>query len=174
MIEKIITGGQTGADLAALDAALELNINYGGYCPAGRINEDGEIPEKYKKLEEISFNRPYTEMENYEARTIKNATIADGTLILVPCYPLPNTIQDGTKLTIHAALDKSLIINLSDEQQSNIERIVKWVKEKNIKVLNIGGPRESSSPGIYQKSLDFLRKVLPLIAKKSSQDEELS
>jgi len=159
MIEKIISGGQTGVDSAVLDVAIELEIKYGGFCPAERINENGKMPDKYRNLQEISFDHPYTEKENYDTRTKKNIALADGTLILVPTYPLPTRIKDGTILTIEAAGDKKLIINLSEPQQDNVERIVKWIKEQNIKKLNIGGPRESNSPGIYQASLELLRKV---------------
>jgi hypothetical protein len=163
MIEKIISGGQTGVDSAALDMAIALGIQYGGFCPAGRINENGKIPDTYKNLEEVSFDRPYSEKENYEARTKKNIASADGTFILVQ-YPIPDKMKEGTALTIEAAGSTGLVINLSDPERDNIEKIATWVKEKGIRILNIGGPRESSYPGIYQKSVSLLKSVLPRIA----------
>ena len=74
MIKKIISGGQTGADRAALDVALKLGIRHGGWIPKGRIAEDGPLPEKYK-LQEMPT-------DSYEARTEKNVQDSDGTLII--------------------------------------------------------------------------------------------
>lgn len=87
MLRKIVTGGQTGVDRAALDAAMLLNIEYGGWCPKGRLDEKGKIPEKYKYLDEISGEFK-SENENYAARTKKNIEDSDGTLIIVPVKPL--------------------------------------------------------------------------------------
>src|SRR5262245_15492232 len=101
MLEKIVSGGQTGVDRAALDVAIELNIEYAGWCPKGRLDENGRIPSKYKNLTEIdgAFTN---EKENYDTRTKKNIQDSDGTLVLVPSLPLPEGIKDGTLLTISA------------------------------------------------------------------------
>ena len=74
MIEKIISGAQTGADRAALDAAIELGIPHGGWVPKGRLAEDGVIPQKYH-LEEMPT-------ESYAHRTEQNVVASEGTLIL--------------------------------------------------------------------------------------------
>ena len=74
MIKKIISGGQTGVDRAALDAALELGIEVGGWCPKGRLAEDGTVPDKYP-LKEMDTNA-------YPARTEQNVIDSDGTLII--------------------------------------------------------------------------------------------
>src|SRR6516225_6913367 len=73
-IAKIISGGQTGVDRAALDVALELGIPCGGWCPKGRRAEDGPIPQRYPLQE--------TGSKEYPVRTAKNVRQADGTLIL--------------------------------------------------------------------------------------------
>lgn len=162
MIEKIVTGGQTGADRAALDVAINLNISYGGWCPKGRIDELGIIPHRYSALKEISGEFK-TEKENYDARTKQNIKDSNATLIIVPKYPLPDNIKDGTLLTISEAQNQnkpSLIIKLSDDAEKNSEAIANWIKEKHIKILNIGGPRESSSPGIYKLSVALLEDAL--------------
>ena len=109
MIEKIIAGGQTGIDRAALDVAIELNIPHGGWCPQGRLAELGQtIPEKYLLQE--------TKTSDYSERTKLNIQDSDGTLILVPELPL--TIKDGTLLTIKQVEEKNkphLIFDLSKD-----------------------------------------------------------
>lgn len=99
MIKEIISGGQTGVDQAALDAAIELKISYSGKCPKGRIDENGVIPKRFSELKEIDGEFK-TEKENYDARTKKNIEESDATLIIVPEIPLPSSIKDGTLLTI--------------------------------------------------------------------------
>lgn len=163
MIEKIVSGGQTGVDMAALRAAKDAGILHGGWCPQGRIQENGgKIPIEYK-LKPVPGNFK-TEKENYDARTKKNIEDSDGTLIIVPCYPLPPEIQDGTLLTI-AEVERQkkpyLKIDLSKSPSMNIETILSWIEEKNIKTLNIAGPRETSWPGIHQSTLHFLGKLFP-------------
>lgn len=165
MIGKIITGGQTGVDRAGLDVAINLNISYGGWCPKGRIDELGIIPKKYRALKEISGDFK-TEKENYDARTKRNIKDSDGTLIIIPKFRLPSNMKDGTQLTISEAKNQSkplFIIKLFDSAEKNSESIVNWIKENQIKTLNIGGPRESSSPGIYKSCFAFLEAVLPCL-----------
>lgn len=167
MIEKIVSGGQTGVDQAALEVAIKLNIAHGGWCPKGRLAENGVIPSKYSLTE--------TESGDYSVRTKLNIRDSDGTLIL-----LPNTtkkITDGTVLTIQEAKEKDkphLIIDLS--KNPDVESIAQWVRENNIKTLNIAGPRESQSPGINKLSLEFLEKAIAALLSKAhdcstSQDE---
>ena len=104
-ISKIISGGQTGVDRAALDAAIELDIEHGGFVPKGRLSEDGSIPLKYNIIE--------LENEDYSARTLKNVQYSDGTLILHK-----GEITGGTALTEEFCyLEKKavLTINILDE-----------------------------------------------------------
>lgn len=163
MFHKIVTGGQTGVDRAALDAATLLDFEYGGWCPKGRLDEKGKIPEKYNNLKEVSGDFK-TDKENYDSRTKKNIEDSDGTLIFVPKIPLPKQIQDGTILTIKDAERQKkpyLIVNLSKPIVANSEIIVNWIKENKVSILNIGGPRESTCPGIYQSCLSLLEVTLP-------------
>ena len=145
---KIIAGGQTGVDRAALDAALELGINCGGWCPKGRRAEDGMIADRY----------PLTEAENetYETRTQRNVYDADGIMILTAQLPL----SGGTELTHKLALQykKPVLIIGLDETSSEATR--KWLADHQIKVLNIAGPRESQQPGIYNQAKAFLMRTL--------------
>lgn len=161
MITEIISGGQTGVDQAALDAAIELNIPYSGKCPKGRIDENGIIPERFSNLEEITGEFK-TEKENCDARTIKNIEESDGTLIIVPKIP-PSNIKDGTLLTIEVVKNQNkprLLINLSNSQALNTLEIIDWINNRGIKKLNVAGPRESNAKGIYKLSLDLLKTTL--------------
>ena len=162
MIEKIISGGQTGVDRAALDVAIDLNILYGGWCPRGRIDELGAIPERYIDLEEHGESF-LSEKDNYDARTKLNIRDSDGTLILVPSDPIPAHIVDGTLLTIDEVKRKGkpyLLINLSASIEDSVTECQLWMKNNEICVLNIAGPRESNSPGIYDLSHEFLHVFL--------------
>ncbi|PSQ85488.1 MAG: molybdenum cofactor carrier, partial [Bacteroidetes bacterium QH_2_63_10] len=89
-MRKIISGGQTGVDRAALDAALAFNVPVGGWCPKGRRAEDGQIPDRYP-LEE-------TPSEAYEQRTAWNVRDSDGTLIITD-----GSLEGGTALTMTEA-----------------------------------------------------------------------
>ena len=168
MIEKIISGGQTGVDRAALDAAIALNIPYGGSCPKGRIDENGIIPKEYDALTEISGEFK-TEKENYDTRTKYNIRDSHGTLILVPT--LPSNIKDGTAVTIEEVEKQNkphLKIDLSKSLENNTDFIISWIKTHHIKILNIAGPRESNSKGIYKTSLELLKNVLPHLTTNCS------
>lgn len=159
MIKKIVSGGQTGVDRAALDAAIRLGMEYGGWCPKGRLDEKGVIPSEYSCLTEIEgdFTR---DQDNFDARTVKNIIDSDGTLIIVPSWPLPENIKDGTILTIEEIKrqDKPYyILNIEDR---NISDCNNWIVELEIETLNIAGPRESIAPGIYDISLTLIETSL--------------
>ncbi len=146
-MNKIISGGQTGVDRAALDAALELGIECGGYCPKGRKSEDGIIPEKYPLTE--------TATDQYPERTELNVKEGDGTLVIIH-----KEADKGTSLTISLCRryrKPCIVIDLSKE---NIEKaVLNWLTENNIAVLNVAGNRESFSPGINKKTFNFLMRI---------------
>ena len=100
MIEKIVSGGQTGADRAGLDAAIKLEIQHGGWCPRGRQAEDGDIHVRYNLQCPVDGDSEAEEKNIYNERTKLNIRDSDGTLIFVPRIPLPLSITDGTNLTI--------------------------------------------------------------------------
>jgi hypothetical protein len=135
-------------DRAALDAALELGIPAGGWCPRGRRAEDGRIDDRYP-LREI--DSPY-----YSERTEKNVLEADGTLILSWGKP-----KGGTGLTIELAQIHNkpfLVIDLSSEDDPFT--VLNWGRKEKVQVLNVAGPRESENPGIYAQALAFLKQIL--------------
>jgi len=148
IVSKIISGGQTGVDRAALDVALELGIPCGGWCPKGHRAEDGRIPLRYP-LEETTSNI-------YPQRTEWNVRDSDGTLVLTIGRP-----EGGTALTIDLARRQKkpyLVVKLNDDP--NVGAVQKWVHEHQIRLLNVAGPRESEKPGIYSKAAEFLRHLL--------------
>lgn len=139
-VQRIISGGQTGADRGALEAAIELGIEHGGHCPAGRRAEDGRIPERFRLTE--------TRSADYAERTERNVLEADGTLLVTRGTP-----TGGSALT--AALARKhrrrfLHVDLSRED-APVERVREWLAAHRIRCLNVAGPRESGCPGIAQE-----------------------
>jgi len=147
---KIISGGQTGVDRAALDFALNNGLNCGGWCPLGRKSEDGIISEKYPLLE--------TKTSKYSERTKLNVQTSDGTLLI-----FDKIFDKGSTLTKNLAVEylKSLFLY---DLSANIEisEIKKWMHSNKINVLNIAGPRESNSIGIYLKTYKLLSEIFIL------------
>lgn len=140
----IISGGQTGVDRAALDAAIMLGIPHGGWCPKGRKAEDGIIAPKYNLREHDD--------PAYWKRTEQNILDSDGTLVM----PGEN-MSKGTALTIKLARKHgrpTAIIPLSARE--NGTPLMCWLNSTGIKTLNVAGPRESVCPGIGQKALNYL------------------
>ncbi len=148
IFSKIISGGQTGVDRAALDAALELGIPCGGWCPNGRKAEDGPIDLKYPLKETLSPNYPH--------RTEKNVREADGTLVLTK-----GPVSGGTALTVQLAIEYKkpyLIIDLNNKIDPLMAR--EWGEKHNIEILNVAGPSENTIPGIHDQAAQFLKELL--------------
>lgn len=146
---KIISGGQSGVDRAALDFALKNGIRCGGWCPLGRLAEDGIIPDTYPLKETITAD--------YEERTKLNVRDSDGTIIIYK-----SVMDKGTALTIDLAslMKKPIIIFRISDDLINVKNSLKnWITKNNISVINIAGLRESSSPGIYNETLNFLDRM---------------
>lgn len=147
MIEKIISGGQSGVDRAALDVAIKVNIKHGGWCPLGRKSELGPIPKEYLLIETFT--------EEYKERTEFNIRDSDGTLVFL--LDRRTHITDGTNLTMEKAREMNkpmFVIFLSDEP--NMTEVISWLNMNKINILNIAGHRESQSLGIYSKTVFFL------------------
>jgi len=144
---KIVSGGQTGVDRAGLEVAIALGIAHGGWCPKGRLAEDGSVPSRYELVE--------TDSAEYKVRTIQNVEDSDATLIL---HQRP--LSGGTLLTkrVAARLGKPhACFLLADE---NIAAIARWIAEVRPEVLNVAGPRESSDLGIEQRATEILLRAL--------------
>lgn len=158
---KVISGGQTGVDRGALDAAHFLGMETGGACPKGRRAEDGEIPAKYA-LEEHSSSA-------YPPRTATNVQNSDVTLILV----YGKKVSRGTKLTAEIAQRQKRTWRAFDISRPGItKKILEWLVSTRPLVLNVAGPRESSFPGIQQKTEQVLRQVFTEYLEKNPDSSE--
>lgn len=149
MIVKIISGGQTGADRAALDFALSRGLAHGGWCPKGRRAEDGRIAAHYCLAE--------TDSTFYDARTEANVRDSDATVV----FSLAPVLDGGSKLTFDVArklkkpvlhLHPGLVFDASEELAAFIDR-------HQICVLNVAGPRASKEPGVGEFVMQVLEKV---------------
>lgn len=158
-LERVISGGQTGVDRAALDAAAAAGLETGGWCPRGRRAEDGRIPDVYPLTPTAS--------RSYAVRTEWNVRDSDGTLILVL-----DEVSTGTRLTIEAARgyarplrivhllpdDSGLICDDAHPEQQTAD-VIDWIREHGIRVLNVAGPRGSASPAVYPLAVGFLQSI---------------
>lgn len=144
---RIISGGQTGVDRAALDAALALGLPCGGFCPRGRRAEDGKVPERYPLVELRSAS--------YAARTRANVEAADATLVLVL-----GELSGGTKLTVQWCfrLCKPVLV-VGPQEESALHVALGWLMAHKPAVLNVAGPRASQWPEGYQVAYQFLHRL---------------
>ena len=145
---RIVSGGQTGVDRAALDVALELSLDCGGWCPRGRRAEDGPLHTRYPLRE--------TPLGRYGQRTDWNVRDSNGTLILFRART-----DGGTRLTRIRARHRGRPCREVDlDRDPGIAPVMEWIRRHRIQVLNVAGPRESSSPGIYNRARAFLLRLL--------------
>lgn len=153
MIEKIVSGGQTGADRAALDVAIKMGIPHGGWVPKGRIAEDGSLPEKYEMQEMPT--------ENYDARTEQNVMDADGTLII--CRGKPTGGSDYTREMVLKHKKHLLHIDLNLTTSFDAASLINsWIKLHRIKILNVAGSRASKDPNLYVDVFRILEMALKI------------
>ena len=167
MIKKIISGGQTGADRAALDVAIKLNIPHCGWIPKGRITEEGPLPDKYQ-LQEMPT-------DSYSKRTEQNVKDSDGTLIISRGRP-----TGGSDYTREMALKHKkhlLHIDLNLTTSFDAASLVNsWIKMHQLKILNVAGPRASKDPNIYVDAfriLEWAFKIYRLEDLSPAQKAEL-
>lgn len=151
MIKLIVSGGQSGADRAGLDAAIACGIPHGGWCPQGRRAEDGPIPDRYQLRE--------TPEREYMPRTRRNVVQSNGTV----CFLLAGSSR-GTQLTMNLAhqVNRPCLVlplnSLTDEDAAQL--LVDFVEQKMIETLNVAGSRESKAPGIHARVLGVISRLL--------------
>ena len=148
---RVVSGGQTGVDRGALDAALELGVDCGGWCPAGRRAEDGVIADIYP-LRETRSSEP-------GERTRRNVEDSDGTLVI----DFPES-GPGTRLTIDCAkaLGKPLLVIPAAEMPCAmaVDLVLDFVRRTRLEVINVAGPRSSEVPEAYAYAHDLIRSLL--------------
>ncbi len=147
----IRSGGQTGADRGALDAALAINVECHGWCPEGRQAEDGRIPDRY----------PVVELKGagYRQRTLRNVTDSDGTVIIYFGVP-----TGGTEQTLAFCIKEKTPYLLIDATELSMERAAEriegFVHKYSIDDLNVAGPRAGGEPMAYSYAFDVIGKFL--------------
>ena len=155
---KIISGGQTGVDRAALDVALKHGIESGGWCPTGRLDEFGRIPERYpvKELESGGFTE----------RTLQNVKDSDGTVIVYP-----GKLSGGTEQTVRFCVEQQRPLKLIDSSNVSTEKaaqlIADFVRANTIDVLNVAGPRQSEWAKGYDYTTSMLEAFVSSIASRT-------
>ncbi len=151
-ILRIISGGQTGADRAALDAALELGVPISGWVPKGRKAEDGPVPDRYPNLRE-------TGADDYETRTRWNVRDSDATLILSH-----GALTGGSKMTESFAREMGKPVFHVDLSTMSIDAaaatIREWLRDIEGDTLNVAGPRASSDPAIYKETKEIVPRLI--------------
>lgn len=160
--KRIVSGGQSGVDRAALDVAMEFDVDSGGWVPKGRLAEDGPLTKKYRVIETPSDdNAVRTEWNVRDSRA--TLLITDGeatggsalTLALAEKMKRPHLHVDLSKTTIPQAVDA----------------IVSWLSSGRYEILNVAGPRLSESPGIYDKARSVLGPVFAISRTHASSDD---
>ena len=146
---KIISGGQTGVDRAALDLALKHGVDCGGWCPAGRLDEFGRIPDQY----------PVQELDagGFSERTLQNVKDSDGTVIIYT-----GKLGGGTEQTVRFCQELRRPYQLIDAAKISAEDAAKliadFVPDHEIDLLNVAGPRQSEWPEGY----DYASRALEI------------
>ncbi len=154
---RIVSGGQTGVDRGALDAAIALGIPHGGWCPLGRLAEDGPVPQQYL-LDEL-------DSAYYPDRTAKNVVDSDATLILYR-----GTLSGGTALTqricrregkpfLSMRIDNPKPARGGDTATAR-DQILNWLAVVRPEALNVAGPRETNAVGIQDETRALMMSVL--------------
>lgn len=146
-LSRIISGGQTGADRAALDWAIVHEVPHGGWCPRGRRAADGKLDERYHLRE--------TPLTSYAQRTEWNVRDADGTVLIT----LGTRLVGGTKRTFQLARrHKKPCLHLARTVPlaQNAQALRVFIREHAIATLNVAGSRESEEPGVGE----FVRELL--------------
>ena len=155
-LKKIMSGGQTGVDRGALEAALRSGFPCGGFCPADRQAEDGPVPQRY----------PLTPLPGggYPERTRENVLRSDGTVILFDGHLTNGHLTGGTRLT-RICCQKTrrplLIIDRARASEADaVAAILEFIKANGICILNVAGPRASGWPEGFDYALNVISRVL--------------
>jgi Circularly permutated YpsA SLOG family len=153
VVVKIISGAQTGVDRAALDVALKHGIECGGWCPAGRRDEFGRIPDQYP-VQELAVG-------GFRERTLQNVKDSDGTVIVYP-----GKLGGGTEQTVRSSTELQRphqLINASKVSGEDAAKLIAgFVQKHKIDILNVAGPRQSEWQEGYNYAFRVLNRFLEL------------
>ena len=152
MIEKIVSGGQTGADRAALDVAIRHGFSHGGWCPKGRIALDGALGGQYQLRE--------TPSADYLQRTEWNVRDSDATVV----FTFAAKVTGGSRKTLAFAQAHGkpcLHLPLRDvrDYEDPVLKLQRFVEQHGVRVLNIAGSRENKEPGLYLAVVKLLENA---------------
>lgn len=156
-LKKIVSGGQTGIDIAAIKAAKEwTNFSWGGFVPKGRLCESGQISDEFFETDRLWSGFTESDSSRYPKRTRQNISSSDATLVLVP----KKKLSRGTKLTLTLCRKLKKPYRIFDPYKSyKIPNCAEWICKSNFKVLNVAGPRESKMPGIEERAKIWLMEM---------------
>ena len=160
---RVISGGQTGVDQAALRAARDCGVEIGGWCPPGRVCEAGVIPKEFPLKETPQERSPVAPDVPRSQRTEWNVRDSDGVLVIVDGNPTDRPADPGTDWAMKCAarFEKPLLI--CEVEDPDAERKIRdWLEAAPIGTLSVGGPSERSSPGIGERAYVLLRRVFEL------------
>jgi hypothetical protein len=152
---KIVSGGQTGVDRAALDVGLKHGIECGGWCPAGRLDEFGRIPDRYP-LRELGDG-------GFAERTLQNVKDSDGTVVIYP-YKLAGGTEQTVRFCVELKRPHQLIDGSTISTEEAAKLIADFVRRNKIGILNVAGPRQSEWPEGY----DYASRALELFLSTCS------
>ena len=155
-LRKVISGGQTGVDQAALRAARDCELEIGGWCPPGRLCETGVIPAEFPLRETPEERSPDAANVPRSQRTEWNVRDSDGILVIGKT----GAEDPGTRWAIECAgrYKRPLLICQLDEPDA-ARKIERWLMANGIEVLSVGGPSESRAPRIGHSAYAMLRKI---------------
>ena len=148
---RIVSGGQTGVDRAALAVAMRLDLPCGGWCPLGRRAADGRLDMRWPLQE--------TPLRTYAQRTCWNVLDSDATLILAA-----RPLTGGTRLTEAVATEHDRPCLVCDPATDDAEAAAVWITEGAIRTLNVAGPRERAAEDVQPTAEAWLERLLTRFA----------
>jgi len=158
-IRKLISGGQTGVDQAALKAALSVGVEIGGWCPLNRECEAGKIPSEFPLIPTDKTRSDLAPDVPGSLRTELNVRDSDATCIITASHLA--SVDKGTEWTARcAACFGKPLLSVDAYEDAAGEKLIEWIGKHEIETLNIAGPSERTAPGIGARTFDLILRVV--------------